>query len=180
MVIRKFTKASKVKRGCNDTAGWATGKGGRMALDIVFMEHRISPSRTLRALVAAGHRIVAVYSQPPRPAGRRGPRPDAITRPPGRRRARHPVRTPLNFRNPEDVEAFRALGADCAVVVAYGLLLPEAVLAGTRLGAFNGHASLLPRWRGAATIQRAIMAVTAETGMMIMKMDKGLDTGPWR
>jgi methionyl-tRNA formyltransferase len=89
-----------------------------------------------------------------------------------------PVFTPLNFREEGDREAFRAIKADVAVVVAYGLLLPEAILEGTRLGCYNGHASLLPRWRGAAPIQRAVMAGDTETGMMVMKMDKGLDTGP--
>jgi len=84
----------------------------------------------------------------------------------------------VNFREADDRERFFAFKADVAVVVAYGLLLPEAVLNGTRLGAYNGHASLLPRWRGAAPIQRAIMAGDTETGMMVMKMDKGLDTGP--
>ncbi len=84
----------------------------------------------------------------------------------------------MNFKAEEDREAFRALSADVAVVVAYGLLLPKAILEGTRLGCYNGHASLLPRWRGAAPIQRAIMAGDAETGMMVMKMDIGLDTGP--
>ena len=88
------------------------------------------------------------------------------------------VRTPLNFKQAEDVAAFKALHADVAVVVAYGLLLPQAILDGTRLGAYNGHASLLPRWRGAAPIQRAIMAGDVETGIMVMKMDAGLDTGP--
>ncbi len=90
------------------------------------------------------------------------------------------VRTPINFKAEEDREAFAALDADVAVVVAYGLLLPKAILDGTRLGCYNGHASLLPRWRGAAPIQRAIMAGDAETGMMVMKMDVGLDTGRWR
>ena len=88
------------------------------------------------------------------------------------------VRTPLSLKGEAEQEAFRALGADVAVVVAYGLLLPKAILEGTRLGCYNGHASLLPRWRGAAPIQRAIMAGDRETGMMVMKMDAGLDTGP--
>jgi methionyl-tRNA formyltransferase len=132
----------------------------------------------LKALHGAGHEIVAVYSQPPRPAGRRGLE---LTPSPVHRAAEAldiPVLTPLNFKNADDVERFRAFGADVAVVVAYGLLLPQAILDGTRLGCYNGHASLLPRWRGAAPIQRAIMAGDVETGMMIMKMDKGLDTGP--
>jgi methionyl-tRNA formyltransferase len=88
------------------------------------------------------------------------------------------VRTPVTLRNEAEQGAFRALGADAAVVVAYGLILPKPILEGTRFGCFNGHASLLPRWRGAAPIQRAVMAGDAETGMMVMKMDEGLDTGP--
>src|SRR5690606_41128277 len=88
------------------------------------------------------------------------------------------VRTPVSLKGDAEQGAFRALGADAAIVVAYGLLLPKAILEGTRLGAFNGHASLLPRWRGAAPIQRSIMAGDERTGMMIMKMDEGLDTGP--
>ena len=133
---------------------------------------------TLDALLAAGHEVVAVYSQPPRPAGRRGLE---LVKSPVHQAAELlgiPVRTPFNFRDEAEREAFRALDADVAVVVAYGLLLPEAILSGTRLGCYNGHASLLPRWRGAAPIQRAIMAGDAETGIMVMKMDKGLDTGP--
>ena len=149
-----------------------------MALRIIFMGTPDFSVPVLKALHAAGHKIVAVYSQPPRPAGRRGLE---LTPSPVHRAAEAlgiPVRTPANFKNPSDVEAFRALGADVAIVVAYGLLLPESILSGTRLGCYNGHASLLPRWRGAAPIQRAIMAGDAETGMMVMKMDKGLDTGP--
>ncbi|MGQ3276885.1 MAG: methionyl-tRNA formyltransferase [Shinella sp.] len=133
---------------------------------------------TLTALAEAGHEIVAVYSQPPRPAGRRGLE---LVKSPVHQKAEQlgiAVFTPVNFREEADRDAFRALKADVAVVVAYGLLLPEAILSGTRLGCYNGHASLLPRWRGAAPIQRAIMAGDTETGMMVMKMDKGLDTGP--
>src|SRR5690606_34300677 len=88
------------------------------------------------------------------------------------------VFTPKSLKNEGEQAAFRALNADAAVVVAYGLILPRAILDAPRLGAWNGHASLLPRWRGAAPIQRAIMAGDAETGVMIMKMDEGLDTGP--
>lgn len=149
-----------------------------MALRIIFMGTPDFSVPTLAALKQAGHEIVAVYSQPPRPAGRRGLE---LVKSPVHQAAELlgiPVRTPVNFREEADREAFRALGADVAVVVAYGLLLPEAILSGTRLGCYNGHASLLPRWRGAAPIQRAIMAGDAETGMMVMKMDKGLDTGP--
>lgn len=133
---------------------------------------------TLRALHDAGHEISCVYSQPPRPGGRRGLE---LVKSPVHQLAEElglEVRTPLDFRNEFDVAAFKALEADVAVVVAYGLLLPQAILDGTRLGAYNGHASLLPRWRGAAPIQRAIMAGDTETGMMVMKMDAGLDTGP--
>ncbi len=133
---------------------------------------------TLQALNDAGHEIACVYSQPPRAGGRRGL---DLVKSPVQQKAEalglH-VRTPLNFKASEEVEAFRALNADVAVVVAYGLLLPKAILEGTRLGAYNGHASLLPRWRGAAPIQRAIMAGDKQTGMMVMKMDVGLDTGP--
>ncbi|MCO6185559.1 methionyl-tRNA formyltransferase [Rhizobium sp. L1K21] len=149
-----------------------------MALRIIFMGTPDFSVPVLRALHAAGHEIVAVYSQPPRPAGRRGLE---LKKSPVHEAADAlglEVRTPLNFKNEADRDAFAALHADVALVVAYGLLLPEAILNGTRLGCYNGHASLLPRWRGAAPIQRAIMAGDEETGMMVMKMDKGLDTGP--
>lgn len=149
-----------------------------MALRIIFMGTPEFSVATLEALVAAGHEIVAVYTQPPRPGGRRGLDLQKSPVHLSAERLGLPVLHPLNFRAEEDRGRFRAFGADVAVVVAYGLLLPEAILTGTRLGAFNGHASLLPRWRGAAPIQRAIMAGDAETGMMVMKMDKGLDTGP--
>lgn len=133
---------------------------------------------TLAALAGAGHQIVAVYTQPPRPGGRRGL---DLQKSPVHQAAELlgiPVLTPINFKDEADRQTFREFDADVAVVVAYGLLLPEAILTGTRLGCYNGHASLLPRWRGAAPIQRAIMAGDHETGMMVMKMDKGLDTGP--
>lgn len=149
-----------------------------MALRIVFMGTPDFAVATLRALHAAGHEIVAVYSQPPRPAGRRGLE---LVKSPVHQAAETlglPVYTPLNFRAEEDRASFRAHEADVAVVVAYGLLLPPAILEAPRLGCYNGHASLLPRWRGAAPIQRAIMAGDPETGVMIMKMDAGLDTGP--
>jgi methionyl-tRNA formyltransferase len=149
-----------------------------MSLRIIFMGTPEFSVPTLRTLVDAGHQIVAVYSQPPRPGGRRGL---DLQKSPVHQAAELlglPVFTPVNFKDPEDREKFRALDADVAVVVAYGLLLPEAILTGTRDGCYNGHASLLPRWRGAAPIQRAIMAGDAKTGMMVMKMDKGLDTGP--
>lgn len=149
-----------------------------MSLSIIFMGTPDFSVPVLQALVKAGHEIVAVYTQPPRPGGRRGlePVPSPVHR--AAEELGLPVLTPVNFRAEEDCETFRALAADVAVVVAYGLLLPEAILTGTRLGCYNGHASLLPRWRGAAPIQRAIMAGDEKTGMMVMKMDKGLDTGP--
>ena len=149
-----------------------------MALRIIFMGTPDFSVPTLRALVDAGHEIVAVYTQPPRPGGRRGL---DLQKSPVHQAAELlgiPVLTPLNFKAEEDRATFRNFNADVAVVVAYGLLLPDAILSGTRLGCYNGHASLLPRWRGAAPIQRAIMAGDAETGIMVMQMEKGLDTGP--
>ncbi len=149
-----------------------------MALRIIFMGTPEFSVPTLRALKEAGHQVVAVYTQPPRPGGRRGL---DLQKSPVHQAAELlgiPVLTPLNFKAEEDRQQFAAFDADVAVVVAYGLLLPEAILNGTRLGCYNGHASLLPRWRGAAPIQRAIMAGDVETGMMVMKMEKGLDTGP--
>ena len=149
-----------------------------MPFRVIFMGTPDFAVPTLRAIAAAGHRIAAVYTQPPRPAGRRGL--ELVPSPVAREAARlgAEIRTPSSLKGAAEQAAFAALQADVAVVVAYGLLLPRAVLDGTRLGAFNGHASLLPRWRGAAPIQRALMAGDLETGMMIMKMDEGLDTGP--
>ncbi|MCV3239874.1 methionyl-tRNA formyltransferase [Mesorhizobium sp. ZC-5] len=149
-----------------------------MPLRVIFMGTPDFSVPMLRAVADAGHEIVAVYTQPPRPAGRRGLE---LTPSPVQREAERlgvEVRTPISLKGEAEQAAFRELNADVAVVVAYGLLLPKAILEGTRLGCYNGHASLLPRWRGAAPIQRAIMAGDTETGMMIMKMEKGLDTGP--
>ena len=149
-----------------------------MSLRIVFMGTPDFSVPTLRRVVEAGHEVVAVYTQPPRPAGRRGLE---LTPSPVQREAERlgvEVRSPVSLKGQAEQAAFAALQADAAVVVAYGLLLPKPILEGTRLGAYNGHASLLPRWRGAAPIQRAIMAGDRETGMMVMKMDEGLDTGP--
>ncbi|WP_209999766.1 methionyl-tRNA formyltransferase [Phyllobacterium sp. 1468] len=145
---------------------------------IVFMGTPEFSVPILNALIGQGHEIVAVYSQPPRPAGRRGLEltPSAVQR--NAEQFGIEVRTPKSLKSEEEQQAFRDLEADVAVVVAYGLILPAAILEGTRLGCYNGHASLLPRWRGAAPIQRAIMAGDEETGIMIMKMDEGLDTGP--
>ena len=149
-----------------------------MPLRIIFMGTPEFSVPTLRAIAEAGHEVVAVYTQPPRPAGRRGL---DLTPSPVQREAERlglEVRSPDALKGQAEQEAFASLKADVAVVVAYGLLLPKPVLQGTRLGAYNGHASLLPRWRGAAPIQRAIMAGDHETGMMVMKMEEGLDTGP--
>ena len=148
-----------------------------MPLRIIFMGTPEFSVPTLAALAQAGHKIVAVYTQPPRPGGRRGL---DLQKSPVHQAAELlgiEVLTPVNFKDASDRQTFREFDADVAVVVAYGLLLPEEILSGTRLGCYNGHASLLPRWRGAAPIQRAIMAGDHETGMMVMKMDKGLDTG---
>jgi len=131
----------------------------------------------LAALVAAGHEIACAYSQPPAPRGRG----QALQPSPVQAFAeRHAiaVRTPASMRDPAEIEAFRALGADAAVVVAFGQILPREVLEAPRLGSFNLHASLLPRWRGAAPIQRAIMAGDEITGVQVMRMTEGLDEGP--
>jgi len=132
---------------------------------------------TLAELIAQGHDIAAVYSQPPRPAGR------GMALEPGpvhkfAQSAKLPVRIPLSLKGADEQAAFAALNLDAAIVVAYGLLLPKAILDTPRLGCFNLHGSLLPRWRGAAPIQRAVMAGDAETGVMVMQMEEGLDTGP--
>jgi len=131
----------------------------------------------LDALRAAGHDVVAVYTQPDRPAGRG----QSVTASPIRQRAAElglPVEQPVTLRSEEAVARLRSYAADLMVVAAYGLILPPAVLEAPRLGCWNIHASLLPRWRGAAPIQRAILAGDAGTGITIMQMDAGLDTGP--
>lgn len=132
---------------------------------------------TLQALIEAGHEIACVWSQPPRRAGRgKALRPSPVQR--AAEEAGLAVETPERFREPQVLARFAALDLDAAVVVAYGQILPPEALAAPRLGCFNVHASLLPRWRGAAPIQRAIMAGDAETGVAIMQMEQGLDTGP--
>ena len=145
-------------------------------MKIVFMGTPEFSVPVLEALARA-HEVVCVYSQPPRPAGRgKKDRPSPV-----QARAEElglPVRHPVSLRTPEAQAEFAALGADVAVVVAYGLILPQVVLDAPRLGCLNIHASLLPRWRGAAPIHRAIMAGDAETGVCIMQMEAGLDTGP--
>jgi methionyl-tRNA formyltransferase len=146
---------------------------------IVFMGTPDFAVPVLDALVDAGHDVVAAYSQPPRAGGRRG---KSLTPSPVQERAETlgiEVRTPLSFRKePGAIGAFAALEADVAVVAAYGLILPQAVLDAPKLGCLNVHGSLLPRWRGAAPIQRAILAGDVETGVGIMQMEAGLDTGP--
>ncbi|MEH6520173.1 methionyl-tRNA formyltransferase [Sulfitobacter sp.] len=144
---------------------------------IVFMGTPDFSVSVLNALVNAGHEIAAVYSQPPRPAGRgKKDRPSPV-------HARADalgieVRTPVSLKTAEAQAEFAALNADAAVVVAYGLILPQAILDAPASGCLNIHASLLPRWRGAAPIHRAIMAGDAQTGVCIMQMEAGLDTGP--
>src|SRR5512146_3203825 len=132
---------------------------------------------SLRRIVEAGFEVACVYSQPPAPRGRGHElRPSPVH---AFAEARGlPVRTPASMRDPAEIEAFRALGLDAAVVVAFGQILPREVLEAPRLGAFNLHGSLLPRWRGAAPIQRAIMAGDRQTGVQIMRMSEGLDEGP--
>ncbi|MBL8671906.1 MAG: methionyl-tRNA formyltransferase [Alphaproteobacteria bacterium] len=144
---------------------------------VVFMGTPEFAVPALQALLAAGHAVVAAYSQPPRPAGRgMAERPSPVHA--AAAAAGIPVLTPRSLRDPTAQAAFAAHAADAAVVAAYGLILPEPVLAAPRLGCWNIHASLLPRWRGAAPIHRAILAGDAETGVAIMRMERGLDTGP--
>jgi len=144
---------------------------------LIFMGTPDFAVPALSALIDAGHDVISVYSQPPRPAGR------------GQREQPSPVQTfaeqngiavryPVSLKTPEAQAELAALDADAAVVAAYGLILPKTVLDAPRLGCINIHASLLPRWRGAAPIQRAILAGDTETGITIMQMDEGLDTGP--
>jgi methionyl-tRNA formyltransferase len=144
---------------------------------IVFMGTPDFAVPALGALRDAGHEIIGVYSQPPRAAGRgMALRQSPVQQAAGK--AGLMVFTPERLKDPEEQGRFRALNADAAVVVAYGLILPKPILDGTRLGVFNIHASLLPRWRGAAPINRAIMAGDTETGVSIMRVTEGLDAGP--
>jgi methionyl-tRNA formyltransferase len=147
---------------------------------IVFMGTPEFAVPALDALVGAGHEILAAYSQPPRPGGRRG---RALVPSPVHQRAEAlgiAVRTPVSLKAADEQAAFAALGAELGVVAAYGLILPRAILDAPLHGCLNIHGSLLPRWRGAAPIQRAILAGEAETGVGIMQMEAGLDTGPVR
>ena len=146
-------------------------------LRIIFMGTPDFAVPTLRAILAAGHEVVTVYTQPPRAAGRgMALRKSAVHQ--AAEQTDLTVATPERLKSPEEQERFRALDADAAVVVAYGLILPKAILDAPRFGCFNVHASLLPRWRGAAPINRAIMAGDRETGVSIMRMEEGLDAGP--
>jgi methionyl-tRNA formyltransferase len=147
-----------------------------LALRLVFMGTPDFAVPTLVEIHGAGHEVAAVYTRAPQPAGRGlAPRPSPIAR--EAQRLGLPIVTPKNFKEADAIDAMRAHGAQAAVVVAYGLILPKAILDAFLLGCFNLHASLLPRWRGAAPIHRAIMAGDQETGVMVMKMDEGLDTG---
>jgi len=147
-----------------------------MPLRLIFMGTPDFSVPTLLELVAHGHEIAAVYTRAPKPGGR-GMKLQATPVEIEARRLNIPVLTPKTLKTPEALEEFRAHEADAAVVVAYGMILPQAILDTPRLGCYNLHASLLPRWRGAAPINRAIMAGDAESGVMVMKMDAGLDTG---
>src|SRR3954447_10616279 len=144
---------------------------------IVFMGSPDFAVPSLNALVEAGHEVVAAYCQPPRPAGRgKTERKTAV-----HERAEQlgiVVRTPRTLRDAEEQDRFRALDADLAAVAAYGLILPREILEAPKAGCINVHASLLPRWRGAAPIQRAILAGDEISGVTLMRMDEGLDTGP--
>jgi methionyl-tRNA formyltransferase len=147
-----------------------------LALRLVFMGTPDFAVPTLVEIVGGGHEVVAVYTRAPQPAGRGlEPRPSPIAR--EAERFGLPIFTPKTLKENDAAKAMRAHGADAAVVVAYGLILPKSILDTFPLGCFNLHASLLPRWRGAAPIHRAIMAGDKETGVMVMKMDEGLDTG---
>lgn len=148
-----------------------------MPLRLAFMGTPEIAAICLRAILDAGHDVAAVYTQPPRPAGRgKALRPSPVQILAEREGLK--VRTPKSLRNKDAQEAFAALAPDIAVVVAYGLILPQPVLDAPSFGCVNLHASLLPRWRGAAPIQRAIMAGDEKTGVQVMQMEAGLDTGP--
>jgi methionyl-tRNA formyltransferase len=148
-----------------------------MPLRLIFMGTPDFAVPTLVEIAGRGHEVVAVYTRAPKPAGRgMEQKPSPVER--EARRLGLPVHTPTTLRTPDAPAAFKAHGADAAVVVAYGLILPRPILDAVPLGCFNLHASLLPRWRGAAPINRAVMAGDRETGVMVMRMEEGLDTGP--
>ncbi|PDT88449.1 methionyl-tRNA formyltransferase [Bradyrhizobium sp. Y36] len=148
-----------------------------MPLRLIFMGTPDFSVPTLLELVAHGHEIVAVYTRAPKPGGRRGLQLQPTPVEEAARKLGIPVLTPKTLKTQEALDEFSAFDADAAVVVAYGMILPQAILDAPKLGCYNLHASLLPRWRGAAPINRAIMAGDKRTGVMVMKMDAGLDTG---
>jgi methionyl-tRNA formyltransferase len=148
-----------------------------MPLRLIFMGTPDFAVPTLLALHGGGHEIAAVYTRAAKPGGRRGLQLQPTPVEQEARRLGIPVATPSTLKTPQALEEFRAHNAEAAVVVAYGMILPQAILDAPPLGCFNLHASLLPRWRGAAPINRAIMAGDSESGVMVMKMDAGLDTG---
>jgi methionyl-tRNA formyltransferase len=144
---------------------------------VVFMGTPVFSTALLQKIVDKGYEVVGCYTRPPQPSGRGM----ALRKSPVHKLAEKlavPVFTPKNFKDPREIETFKSLKSDVGVVAAYGLILPSAILEAPRLGCLNLHASLLPRWRGAAPIHRAIMAGDLETGVMAMKMEEGLDTGP--
>ncbi len=147
------------------------------SLRIAFMGTPDFSVPALKSIISAGHNVVAVYSQPPRPKGR-GQQVQESPVHQAAMAAGIEVHTPLNFKKDEDIAAFMALELDVAIVAAYGLILPKIILDAPRFGCINIHASLLPRWRGAAPIQRSILEGDSETGITIMQMEEGLDTGP--
>jgi methionyl-tRNA formyltransferase len=154
-----------------------TAEPPRKAFDLVYMGTPAFAATILAALIEAGHRILAVYTQPPRPAGRgHRPQPSPVQLLAAQHRI--PLRSPVSLRTPEAQSSFANFGAEAAVVAAYGLILPRSILHAPRLGCLNVHASLLPRWRGAAPIQRALLVGDPVTGITIMQMEEGLDTGP--
>ncbi|MCF6344807.1 MAG: methionyl-tRNA formyltransferase [Devosiaceae bacterium] len=147
-----------------------------MALRIIFMGTPDFAANSLSEIIKSEHDVVAVYSQPARPAGRNKKLQKSAVQQLAEQ-SNIQTLTPLNFKQNEDIEQFIALKADVAIIVAYGLLLPKIILDAPKYGCLNLHGSLLPRWRGAAPIQRAIMAGDKKTGLMVMQMDEGLDTG---
>src|SRR6202048_515459 len=153
-----------------------TGTSTYMPLRLIFMGTPDFAVPTLLELVAHGHEIAAVYTRAAKPAGR-GMKLQPTPVEQQARRLGIPILTPATLKTPEAAHEFRAHNADAAAVVAYGMILPQAILDTPKLGCFNLHASLLPRWRGAAPIQRAIMTGDGADGVMVMKMDAGLDTG---
>jgi methionyl-tRNA formyltransferase len=154
-----------------------TATPSRKPSGLVFMGTPAFAATILVALIEAGYRILAVYTQPPRPTGRgQRPQPSPVQLVAAQHRLT--LRSPVSLRTPEAQAAFAELGAEAAVVAAYGLILPGSILRAPRLGCLNVHASLLPRWRGAAPIQRALLAGDTVTGITIMQMEEGLDTGP--